>query len=104
MAYNPLFPLGYQPYNQPQNNTRIYVQGEAGAKSYLLAPDTTAILWDTEGQTFYVKSTDHSGMPSMRIFDFIERGVEPTPKVEYATKEDIDAILKELEKVKGAKK
>lgn len=108
MAYNPLFPMGYQPAYQPQqqaqNNGRIYVQGEAGAKSYLIAPNTSVVLWDTESPTIYIKAADATGMPTMRIYDYKERGVEEVPKVEYATKEDIDALREELEKLKGAKK
>ena len=51
----------------------IWVQGETGAKSYLLAPNTTIALWDSERQTIYLKSTDASGMPSMKILDYTIR-------------------------------
>lgn len=103
MIYNNLYPFNYQS-NQSQNNTRIYVTGEAGAKSYLIAPNTSVVLWDSEGDTFYIKSADQSGMPTLRVFDFKERGVKETPTVEYATQEDLNALKKEIEKLKGAKK
>ena len=112
MAYN-YFPTGYQPYsvvpsqqNSTQQNARIFVQGETGAKGYLVAPNSTVVLWDTESPTIYIKSADTSGMPSMRVLDYQERGVQETPNVEYATKEDIDALRKEIEKMreKEAKK
>ena len=93
MAYNNGFPVGYQPMyypqgypqnpqpntmNQPQQpqpqaqaqNSIIWVQGEAGAKSFLVAPNTTVQLWDSEEQTIYLKSADASGMPSMKILDY----------------------------------
>ena len=94
MAYNNGFPMNYgqyypqyqpQPTYQPQvqpaqqmpqqNSTggKIWVQGESGAKSYLVAPNTTVDLWDSERQTIYVKSADASGMPSMKILDYILR-------------------------------
>ena len=57
-------------------NDMIWVQGEAGAKAYLLAPNATVVLWDTESPTIYVKTTDPSGKPIMRILDFKERGTE----------------------------
>ena len=107
MAFNSFFPTGYQPFFQPQNNTtaeRIFVQGEAGANSYLIAPNTTAILWDADGKTFYIKSADASGMPSLKIYDYVERKAEETQKVEYATQEDFEKLRKEFEKLKGAKK
>ena len=91
MAYGNMFPTSYQPYNyqqplpmpqpiqpvqQQQAATQggiIWVQGEAGAKSFLLAPNSTVQLWDSESQTIYLKSTDTSGMPSMKILDYTIR-------------------------------
>ncbi|MDE5765335.1 MAG: hypothetical protein K2N49_02010 [Ruminococcus sp.] len=53
-----------QAVQQPQNsNSVIWVQGEAGAKSYLVAPGQTVWLMDSENLVFYIKSTDPSGMP-----------------------------------------
>ena len=58
---------------QPTNSL-IWVQGEAGAKSYLVAPNATVMLMDSEGERFYLKSADASGMPlPLRIFDYKER-------------------------------
>ena len=59
---------------QQPNNGLIWVQGESGAKSYLVAPNTTVMLMDSEGERFYLKSADASGMPlPLRIFDYKER-------------------------------
>lgn len=95
MAYNNVFPMGYQPIGyqpqmqmqpqqqpqaQQQNGQMIWVQGETGAKSYLLTPNTTMPLWDSERQTIYLKSTDASGMPSMKILDYTIRD-NPQPQV-----------------------
>lgn len=50
------------------------MQGESAARSYLVAPNTTVLLMDSESQVFYLKSTDSSGMPlPLRIFDYTER-------------------------------
>ncbi len=54
------------------NQGLLWVSGEVGAKSYLVAPNTTVLLMDSEGQRFYLKSTDGSGMPSLRIFEYTE--------------------------------
>lgn len=88
-------PLGYQP------NGRIWVQGESGAKSYLVAPNTTVDLWDSERQTIYIKSADATGMPTMKIIDYtVRQPITSEQKVEYATKEDLEAIRKELRSLK----
>lgn len=131
MAYNGYGGLGYSGYygnpqinipaptptptSQSQNNPMTWVQGETGAKSYLLAPNTTIPLWDSEAQTIYLKSADASGMPSMKILDYTIR--EPAqmqpkntvieqPQVlgDYVTHEELkdfeNKIVKEINALK----
>lgn len=119
MAYNNGFPVNYQQtyypqhftgtqYPQPQNSSIIWVQGEAGAKSYLVAPNNTVQLWDSEAQTIYLKSADASGMPSIKVLDYTIRDATPAaaPAVglSYATKEELEAvktqIMAEIEKIR----
>ena len=78
MAYFNGFPATYQPVypvqqTQNQQNSIIWVQGEAGAKSYMVAPNSTVTLWDSENQTIYLKSADASGMPSIKTLDYTIR-------------------------------
>ena len=55
---------------QQNNNGIIWIQGENAAKSYLVAPNTTVLLMDSESQRFYLKSYDASGMPlPLRVFE-----------------------------------
>lgn len=111
MAYNPIFPVNYQPQqmyypqaaqqSQQNNNGIIWVQGIEAAKSYLVAPNTTVQLWDSESQSIYLKSADASGMPSMKIIDYKIRENTPqesvrTPHSEFATKVDVESIKKEI--------
>ena len=117
MAYN-YFPAGYQPYyptqnnayptqmnvapTQPtQNNGIIWVSGEAGAKAYMVAPNTTVQLWDSESQKIYLKSADASGMPSMRILDYtIRDNSAPQSHADvsanYVTQDDLKALERKL--------
>lgn len=79
------------------NTAMIWVQGESGAKSYVLPNNTTLPLWDSESQTIYIKTVDQNGKPSMTILDYIERSEKENDKqivseVEYATKEQIDKL------------
>lgn len=136
MAYNNGFPMNYGQYypqyqqpmyqtqaqpvqqmpQQNQTNGKIWVQGESGAKSYLVAPNTTVDLWDSEQQTIYVKSADASGMPSMKILDYVFRQptqnqtltpmtseqTQPTP--DYVTHQELkdfeDRISHEIKEIK----
>ena len=54
------------------NQGVLWVQGDAGAKAYMVAPNSTVLLMDSEAQKFYLKSTDASGVPSLRVFEYSE--------------------------------
>lgn len=124
-AYNNYFPMGYQPmiypqqsYAQPQpqqmqsSSSIVWVQGEAGAKAYPIAPATTMLLMDSEGECFYIKSTDASGMPQpLRTFHYKE--VVPqaneisnvnVPQLsfnpdEYAKREDFERLERRIDEM-----
>ena len=68
------------------NNGLVWVQGEAGAKSYPIAPGCTVMLMDSEGERFYLKSADASGMPlPLRVFEYTERNNAPTGDFKVGT-------------------
>lgn len=131
MAYNSGFPMGYQPqimypqippqnYQTPmqpqtapsqgiQNPNMIWVQGEAGAKAYPVAPNLTIPLWDSENQCIYIKTTDPSGIPSMKVIDYTVReqgqphknNLTEKPEIDlsgFVTLEEFDARLQEISK------
>ena len=113
MAYYNGFPATYQPmyqqpYQQTQQNTGIiWIQGEAGAKSYLVAPNTTVPLWDSEAQRIYLKSADASGMPSIKTLEYTIVG-NPAPsaavsaqEAPYATKDSVEALQSEIDGLKA---
>lgn len=114
MAYNNGFSMGYgqlypqlNPYQPPQmmqsqeQTGPIWVQGEAGAKSFLIGPGKTVALWDSEAQVIYLKSADPSGMPSMKVLDYTIRDNNNLPpkaqeSPEYATKNEVETIKDSL--------
>lgn len=120
MAYNTGFPVTYQQMyypqqyqSQQQQNNIIWVSGEAGAKAYLVAPNTTVQLWDSETQCIYLKSADASGMPSMKILDYTIRsqaaangpvsGSAPrtVDSPAYATKADVEALAGQIDTLRA---
>ena len=118
MAYNNYYPMGYQPlvypqsngYSSPQQPTPqngiIWVSGEAGAKSYMVAPNQTVVLFDSEAQIIYLKSADASGMPTVKVLDYTIRDntshkAEILGQNEFATKDDLSAIRKEIDALKS---
>lgn len=97
------------PYMAPQvNQGLLWVQGEAGAKSYLVAPNTTVLLMDSEAQRFYLKSTDGSGMPNLRTFEYSELLSNSTKTLindlpnlddKYVTREEYDSLKSQYEQI-----
>lgn len=90
----------YQPAaQQPQQSPILWVQGEEAAKAYMVAPGATVMLMDSEGQSFYLKSTDPQGMPlPLRIFDYVERTAQKPLEQsqistgEFVTRREFEAL------------
>lgn len=106
----PQFPPPAAP--QQNNSGLLWVQGEAGAKSFLVAPGQSALLMDSEAMRFYIKSTDMSGMPlPLRVFSYKEEGggqtVKPEPPASgpnmdrYVTWEGLEERLSRLAEAKS---
>lgn len=96
---------------QQINQGLLWVSGEVGAKSYLVAPNSTVLLMDSDSQRFYLKSADVSGMPSMRIFEYNEVTNTPTSVVsapnshekeldsKYVTREEYEGLKRQYESI-----
>lgn len=102
MAYNNYFPQSYQPAyttSAPSTPSIIWVQGEAAARAYPIAPGTKLMLMDSENNVFYVKTSDSSGMPQpLKIFEYKEvSAVEPASTPTYITKEEFEERISKLE-------
>ena len=115
MAYNSYYPAYYPqqmnnsfPNQNPQqnNNGIIWVVGENGADSYLVAPGQMVYLWDSTAPVFYVKSADNMGRPSKRTFEYKERGAvveskQIQPATEFASKDDVDYLKAEISSLRA---
>lgn len=96
----------YQPVQPPQQHQSpiIWVQGEEAAKAYMVAPGNSVLLMDSEGSTFYLKSSDAQGMPMpLRIFDYTERTAQRPAQAqmpqadEFVTRAEFEALEARLE-------
>lgn len=110
----------YQPQlqnmQQPaqQNNTQIvWVPGGQAAFEYPVAPNSAVALWDSTAPVIYLKQADASGKPTAKIYDLVERTattapaspvqVPQTPAVEYATREQLDALSARVDALSAPK-
>ncbi|MBO4703981.1 MAG: hypothetical protein J5617_04060 [Bacilli bacterium] len=104
MDYNN--PFAYPTFSQqfqkqsPQFTVGWVQGGEIGAKQYYVPPNSTAVLFDAENaEIFYWKSTDSSGMPTIRIADFkfrdnLQAAASPV------TKDDIDELRNQIKELR----
>ena len=97
-----------QTQTQPTNEM-LWVLNENEASSYPVAPNNSVVLWDKNKKTFYIKTANAQGIPSMQIYDFTERIAEdaetplnaPNNHVckcgdNFVTKEQFEALQSKL--------
>lgn len=85
-------------------DARIWVQGEAGAKAYMVAAGCTVALWDSEQQKIYLKSVNLNGLPTMQTLTYSFDSAQPaisTPQAipdmsNYVTKEELENRIKSI--------
>ncbi|MBR6271173.1 MAG: hypothetical protein IKR26_03365 [Lachnospiraceae bacterium] len=113
--YNNGYPLGYPQYGAGAsyapavgsgvagavNSSLIWVQGETGAKSYLVGPGQTVALWDSEATKIYIKSADSAGMPSMRVIEYTiqDEVAAPANKDLEAIRQELTAMRRDIDKL-----
>ena len=103
------------PMSQPVQQNPIaqggvqWVSGEQEARGYLIAPNSAVALWDSSAPTVYLKQSDASGKPTLKIYDLVERAETPrtAPQgkgVEFVTREEFDRLAALVGEIKGKKK
>lgn len=105
-SYYPQMQQRAYPQQHQQQSGVLWVQGEEAAKAYMVAAGNSVLLMDSEKHSFYIKSTDPSGMPMpLRIFDYTERSMQPVRKPEeYVTREEFDKLVARLSELTEGKK
>ena len=96
---------------QQVNQGLLWVSGEVGAKSYLVAPNSTVLLMDSDAQRFYLKSADNAGMPNLRIFEYTEvtnipQNAPQAPNLDenvlndkFVTREEYEGLKRQYESI-----
>ena len=95
------FPYSYgQMYQRPaMNNGITWVQGIEGAKAFQMAPNSNAILMDSENDgKFYIKVSDNVGMCNLRKFKYEEETNTSTPvdMSNYVTRQELEDAIRRI--------
>lgn len=133
MAFNPYYQNPYYPQPMPDNLMQMrqqqmmqpapppvpqnpvatggvqWVSSEQEARGYLIAPNSAVALWDSTAPTVYLKQSDASGKPTLKIYDLVERAETPrtAPQekgVEFVTREEFNRLAALVGEIKGKKK
>lgn len=133
MAFNPYYQNPYYPQPMPDNLMQMrqqqmmqpapppvpqnpvstggvqWVSSEQEARGYLIAPNSAVALWDSTAPTVYLKQSDASGKPTLKIYDLVERAETPrtAPQekgAEFVTREEFDRLAALVGELKGKKK
>jgi hypothetical protein len=101
---NPYFnPYQQYPYTQPtQQQTPMtnylqltFINGIEGAKAFIVAPNQTIYLKDSDSNILYEKKADAQGRYTLTAFELkpVEINTPTAPvKTEYATTSDLNAL------------
>lgn len=87
-------------YSQPI----IWVNGEEGAKAYMVAPNHTVPLWDSESQTIYLKSADNLGKPTIQYLDYTMRQIPKSEDIIKDLQDKVASLTEQIESMKKGKK
>lgn len=133
MAFNPYYQNPYYPQPMPDNLMQMrqqqmmqpapppvpqnpvatggvqWVSSEQEARGYLIAPNSAVALWDSTAPTVYLKQSDASGKPTLKVYDLVERAETPRTapqgkSVEFVTREEFDRLAALVDELKGKKK
>lgn len=100
-APTPTYVQPQQPYAQAQQtNTINWVQGEAGAMGYPVAPGNTVALFDSKDLKVYFKTVDQTGRPQeLEIYDLVKHETASS-KVDsqidlspYITRDELSTVI-----------
>ena len=65
----------YQPQQQAQQQTYIpltFVNGEVGAKAFIMTPNSTIYLQDSDSDKLFIKKSDMQGKSIMKKYKLVE--------------------------------
>ena len=102
-AYQPTIT---QPYQQPVNGI-TKVNGSASALQYQLPPNSQSpALFDNNGKTFYVVSTDGTGMKTIEAFDYFPHKEEKPVTIDgaqFVSRKEFDDFAAKVNAVIGVR-
>ena len=100
MPYYPYQNPYQNPYQYTPQNSILWVSGEREAMAYPVAPNAAVALWSQSEPVVYLKQSDASGRPTIKVYDLTERSGGENNQ-EFATKSDFSGVMSALESIRA---
>jgi hypothetical protein len=107
------YPYNYTQYQQPQQQMQMqpqqmqqqtqyipltFVSGIEGAKAFIVAPNQTVYLRDSDTETLFIKTADAQGRYTLKTYNLTPTdGVNKINNNEFATISELNALKREFE-------
>ena len=103
---------GYGYYNPgPQTQSQqqasyiplTFVNGIEGAKAYIVSPNSTIYLRDSDSDKIYIKSSDAQGRLMMRTYRLVEVNDRDDKQItqEFATRDELKEIRDKIDEIQS---
>ena len=97
MNYNQYSYMQQPAYPQTQYIPLTFVSGIEGAKAFIVAPNQTVYLRDSDSDTLFIKSADVQGRYSLKVYTLVPTEAPSKHTPEYVTIDTLNNLKKELE-------
>ena len=103
------YPYNYTQYQQPQPQMQMqqpqtqyipltFVSGIEGAKAFIVAPNQTVYLRDSDTETLFIKTADAQGRYTLKTYNLTPTdGTVKPSNIEFATIEALNAVKHDFE-------
>ena len=105
-SYQPATMPQFLPQPQQQTDGVIKVNGRDSAIQYQLPPNSMSpALFDNNGKTFYIVSTDGTGTKTVEAFDYVPHVEQPPVQLsagtEYVSRSEFQSLTDLVNKLYG---
>lgn len=74
-----------------------WVNGEVGARAYIIPPNSAVLLMDSDNNRFYIKSSDANGRATIETFDYARHSEEAVDTSQFITRAEYNSLKQSVE-------
>lgn len=99
--YNGYMPMTSSYNSQPVTSQQMsFVNGIEGAKGFIVPPNTSVFLMDSDSQQFFIKTADRNGMCNIKAYTFQEAPLDKSGTTidtdKFVTREEFNKFIENI--------